>query len=851
MSFGELTVRNPGATWFLPSNDEWYKAAYHQPAAQGGDSDDYWLYPTRSNAAPYSDQPPGTASPTNSANYYNDDAVANGFNDGYAVTGQATHDSLAVYLTDVGAYALSTSYYGTLDQGGNVQEWAEGQVPPHDPFGTSMRVFGLAGGSAYPNFEASFLAATGFREFSPPEFDGYGDVGFRVATVVPEPSTLLLAACGMLGLLVWRRVRSSRRASSTFVHLFAGAAWLLSGSTAGAVTIPVTDNFDGGFQQTWVFVDEAGNAPPDATTISTAADDLRILSAPPPFDLAVFGILGYGNAAFEFTDAVVRATVFTLEDTPRIAGGTGRSDNDIGVVLRFDPIQGASYTLIVDFVAATLTLSHIDAGEAIAEDLAIESIPDFDPAIPYTLELSATGPVLTGRVFDGATLLATVGAVNGALASGYAAVGAAINNNAPTTYLGAGFDDFSVVPEPSTLVPAACAALGLLLAAGRGKRTAPSTLVLGGCGAIGLLLIARSRKRATYCVLLTGLLVVLATTEARAVKIGVMGSSISDEYSEESYSYATNWTMQLVDHRGVDMGTYGSWGGPRRDGYEYNWARSGDDTGELLSHGQHTGLAAQVVPEGIDYAVMLMPANDQISGSPSAYASIYADLYSPAQVTTWIDGIVNNIDTALATVAATGVKLVLVNPGDYGYAPAVQALATDPVGRQRVADAIVELNGALDDLAADYQIPYIDAYAATKAIFGPHASLNTTFEVGNVDIFLQASDTPTGTDPTAGFVHDGGHPNSVLQGLTANLIMESLNIGYGAGFTLFSEEEILGFAGIAYGGSDTVDAQIGPYSDYIINHVPEPSTFVLAGCGAVGWLLVARHRYRGRKRAAV
>ena len=51
--------RNANAQWFLPSDSEWYKAAYHQPMAQGGDSDDYWSYPMRSNSVPYSDQPPG------------------------------------------------------------------------------------------------------------------------------------------------------------------------------------------------------------------------------------------------------------------------------------------------------------------------------------------------------------------------------------------------------------------------------------------------------------------------------------------------------------------------------------------------------------------------------------------------------------------------------------------------------------------------------------------------------------------------------------------------------------------------------------------------------------------------
>ena len=44
--------RNTGAKFWLPSENEWYKAAYHQPAGQGGDADNYWLYPTQSNAAP-------------------------------------------------------------------------------------------------------------------------------------------------------------------------------------------------------------------------------------------------------------------------------------------------------------------------------------------------------------------------------------------------------------------------------------------------------------------------------------------------------------------------------------------------------------------------------------------------------------------------------------------------------------------------------------------------------------------------------------------------------------------------------------------------------------------------------
>ena len=96
--------RNVCAQWFVPTEDEWYKAAYHQPTEQGGDVDNYWLYPTRSNIAPNSDQPPGNLSiQTNVANFFLTDSLANGYNDGYAVTGSTVFNTAQNYLTDAGA----------------------------------------------------------------------------------------------------------------------------------------------------------------------------------------------------------------------------------------------------------------------------------------------------------------------------------------------------------------------------------------------------------------------------------------------------------------------------------------------------------------------------------------------------------------------------------------------------------------------------------------------------------------------------------------------------------------------------------------------------------------------------
>jgi hypothetical protein len=75
-------VRNPDATFGLPSENEWYKAAYYDASLNAG-AGGYWLYPTRSDFRPNSRF--GSATDSNSANYCCDDHFDNGYNGGYAV----------------------------------------------------------------------------------------------------------------------------------------------------------------------------------------------------------------------------------------------------------------------------------------------------------------------------------------------------------------------------------------------------------------------------------------------------------------------------------------------------------------------------------------------------------------------------------------------------------------------------------------------------------------------------------------------------------------------------------------------------------------------------------------------
>ena len=147
--------REPDATWVIPSEDEWYKAAYHK---SDGVTGNYWDYPTASNSAPTSEAPPGTDMSNGSANYY--DAMGSPY-----------------YRTEVGAYDAkpSDSPYGTFDQGGNVWEWNEAIL-----YGSYR---GRRGGSFFYNDLVDYLHAAHRNSYlNVPSYE-YGYLGFRVAEV--------------------------------------------------------------------------------------------------------------------------------------------------------------------------------------------------------------------------------------------------------------------------------------------------------------------------------------------------------------------------------------------------------------------------------------------------------------------------------------------------------------------------------------------------------------------------------------------------------------------------------------------------------------------------------------------
>lgn len=142
----------------LPTNNEWYKAAYYEP---GGDTDGYWLNATRSNVFT-----PVLAACGSSGVITNPGINVINYGLGCDWNGQNGH------VTTVGsAGPLSASYYGTYDQAGNVAEFTDTATN-----GTGLNRILRGGGFDANNFA---VRSTSYFSYTTHTAGAY-NIGFRL-----------------------------------------------------------------------------------------------------------------------------------------------------------------------------------------------------------------------------------------------------------------------------------------------------------------------------------------------------------------------------------------------------------------------------------------------------------------------------------------------------------------------------------------------------------------------------------------------------------------------------------------------------------------------------------------------
>ncbi|MSR25892.1 MAG: hypothetical protein EXS06_02580 [Planctomycetaceae bacterium] len=186
---GTAPAVNPGATFYVPTDDQWYKAAYYKG---GGTSAGYWNYATQNDSDPtaVTAGSTGIGSAGSTGNFANFDRGAVWNSENGNVTTAGTNGR--------------ASAYGAFDMSGNVSEW-------NDLTGAPGLSRGLLGGG-WNGLASNVSSSAGYSNVP----SGEGDfIGFHLASPVsgsgvPEidpnglSAVLGLLAAG-LGLLERRR----------------------------------------------------------------------------------------------------------------------------------------------------------------------------------------------------------------------------------------------------------------------------------------------------------------------------------------------------------------------------------------------------------------------------------------------------------------------------------------------------------------------------------------------------------------------------------------------------------------------------------------------------------------------
>lgn len=180
--YSDAATHLPGAKYWIPTLDEWMKAAYYDPDRFGKGGGGWWDFTNRSNQ----NGVPGLP--------------------GVGTTSAGLQlPNRGEWTIALGAYSASTSPWGLLDTSGGAAEWTEEWAGRVD-----RATLGAAAGDI---LQRESTSTTEGLVFDPEEATTI--IGLRIASAVPAPSTIVA-----LGFMLYprRKRRFSSKQRQSFWH---------------------------------------------------------------------------------------------------------------------------------------------------------------------------------------------------------------------------------------------------------------------------------------------------------------------------------------------------------------------------------------------------------------------------------------------------------------------------------------------------------------------------------------------------------------------------------------------------------------------------------------------------------
>ncbi|TVS01094.1 MAG: hypothetical protein EA423_10470 [Phycisphaerales bacterium] len=170
--FTDQLTRNPDAKFWIPSLDEWLKAAHYDPHRHGQGEGGWWLYPN-STDEPLTPGPPGIGQTT--ADWIDPDIQA------------------GEWLIPLGAYPDEASPWGLLDISGGASEWSEEHLEHRSRFFNGSNAGTTSLMRDHAGYPATSFPHTRWHH------------GLRIASVVPAPSTSVLLVVTLTPVVLKRK----------------------------------------------------------------------------------------------------------------------------------------------------------------------------------------------------------------------------------------------------------------------------------------------------------------------------------------------------------------------------------------------------------------------------------------------------------------------------------------------------------------------------------------------------------------------------------------------------------------------------------------------------------------------